>query len=158
MRHSATRFQTVVAFAVSLSILVFAGLPADARTTQYRSINLAARQTLLIEQMSTGAMLAALDVDRQAGLSQMASARGLFQRAIPQSGAAHNVHTRETATVVARQFLEELGIAPSDAAAKLRSVPADQLLDTHRQTVLKLGTSAGRRLVQPASAVPACSV
>jgi para-nitrobenzyl esterase len=76
-------------------------------------------------------------------------ARGLFQRAIPQSGAAHNVHTRETATVVARQFLEELGIQPAEAASKLRSIPADKLLDTHRQTVLKLGTRAGLLAFQP---------
>jgi len=77
------------------------------------------------------------------------AARGLFRRAIPQSGAAHNVHTRETATEVARHFLEELGIAPADAAAKLRSVPPDKLLDTHQQTVLKLGTSVGLLAFQP---------
>jgi para-nitrobenzyl esterase len=86
--------------------------------------------------MSVGTLLAA------------PAARGLFQRAIPQSGAAHNVHTRETATEVARHFLEELGISPADAA-KLREIPADKLLDTHRQTVLKLGTSVGLLAFQP---------
>jgi para-nitrobenzyl esterase len=77
------------------------------------------------------------------------AARGLFRRAIPQSGAAHNVHTRETATEVARHFLDELGIAPAEAAAKLRDIPADKLLDTHRQTVLKLGTRVGLLAFQP---------
>ncbi len=43
--------------------------------------------------MSVGTLLAA------------PAARGLFRRAIPQSGAAHNVHTRETATEVTRHFL-----------------------------------------------------
>jgi para-nitrobenzyl esterase len=77
------------------------------------------------------------------------AARGLFQRAIPQSGAAHNVHTRETATEVARHFLEALGIEPADAAAKLRAIPPDKLLDTQGQTMLKLGTSLGLLAFQP---------
>ncbi len=77
------------------------------------------------------------------------SARGLFQRAIPQSGAAHNVHTRETATEVARHFLEELGIAPEDGAVQLRRIPPDKLLDTHQQTMLKLGTRLGLLPFQP---------
>jgi para-nitrobenzyl esterase len=77
------------------------------------------------------------------------AARGLFRRAIPQSGAAHNVHSRESATEVARHFLEELGIPPADAAAKLREIPADKLLDTQQQTMLKLGTSVGLLPFQP---------
>jgi para-nitrobenzyl esterase len=87
--------------------------------------------------MSVGSLLAA------------PSARGLFRRAIPQSGAAHNAHTRETATEVARHFLGELGIEPADAAAKLRTIPPDKLLDTQQQTVLKLGTKVGLLAFQP---------
>jgi para-nitrobenzyl esterase len=79
----------------------------------------------------------------------MPAARGLFRRAIAQSGAANNVHTRETATEVARHFLEELCIEPADAASKLRVIPADKLLDTQRQTVLKLGTRVGLLAFQP---------
>jgi para-nitrobenzyl esterase len=79
----------------------------------------------------------------------MPSARGLFRRAIPQSGAAHNVHTRETASEVAEHFLETLGIAPADAAGALRDVPPDKLLDTQQQTVLKLGTRLGLLAFQP---------
>lgn len=77
------------------------------------------------------------------------SAAGLFRRAIPQSGAAHNVHTRETATEVARHFLENLGVAPEEASEKLRSIPPDKLLDTQQQTVLKLGASVGMLPFQP---------
>jgi para-nitrobenzyl esterase len=79
----------------------------------------------------------------------MPSARALFRRAILQSGAAHNVHTRETATEVARHFLEELGMAPSEATGALRALPPDKLLDTHQQTVLKLGTTLGLLAFQP---------
>jgi para-nitrobenzyl esterase len=77
------------------------------------------------------------------------SAAGLFHRAIPQSGAAHNVHSRETATEVARHFLEGLGITPDQAAGALRSIPPDKLLDTQQQTVLKLGTTLGLLPFQP---------
>jgi para-nitrobenzyl esterase len=79
----------------------------------------------------------------------MPSARGLFARAILQSGAAHNVHNRETATKVAAHFLEELGISPSEAPAKLREVPPDKLLDSHQQTMLKLGSTLGLLPFQP---------
>jgi para-nitrobenzyl esterase len=79
----------------------------------------------------------------------MPAARGLFARAIPQSGAAHNVHSRETATQVAAHFLEELGLSPSEAPRKLRDVPPDKLLDSHQQTMLKLGTNASVLPFQP---------
>jgi para-nitrobenzyl esterase len=79
----------------------------------------------------------------------MPSAHGLFAKAILQSGAAHNVHTRATASAVAEQFLAGLGVAPRDAAAVLRETPPDRLLDTHEQTVLKLGTTLGLLPFQP---------
>ena len=41
------------------------------------------------------------------------AARGLFQRAIAQSGAAHNASSRKVASKVAELFLEELGVARS---------------------------------------------
>ncbi len=79
----------------------------------------------------------------------MPSARGLFARAVAQSGAGHNVHTRETATRVARSFLDELGIAPSGAARQLRELPWRRLLDTQQQTLLKLGRGLGLLPFQP---------
>jgi para-nitrobenzyl esterase len=77
------------------------------------------------------------------------AARGLFARAIPQSGAAANVHTRESATRVAEHFVEELGVPAAGAARALRELPPDKLLDLHSQTVLKLGTSVGLLAFQP---------
>jgi para-nitrobenzyl esterase len=77
------------------------------------------------------------------------AARGLFARAIPQSGAAANVHTQEAATQVAEQFLEELGVPAAGAARSLRELPPGKLLELHDQTVLKLGTSLGVLPFQP---------
>jgi para-nitrobenzyl esterase len=71
------------------------------------------------------------------------AARGLFRRAIAQSGACHNVHTRETATRVAEHYLEQLGVRAAEAARALREVPPDKLLDTGQQSMLTLGTSLG---------------
>jgi para-nitrobenzyl esterase len=79
----------------------------------------------------------------------MPSARGLFTRAIPQSGAAHNVHTRETATLVAERLVAELGVERSRAEEALREVSPDKLLDVHQQTVLELGRTTGLLPLQP---------
>lgn len=76
-------------------------------------------------------------------------ARGLFQRAIPQSGAADNAHTRKSATQVAEHFLAELGVAAEDAARTLTKLPPDKLLDLQGQTVLELGISLGLLAFQP---------
>src|SRR5262245_2547741 len=84
-----------------------------------------------------------------ATLLGMPSARGLFARAIAQSGAAHNVHSRETATRVAEELLAELELPRARAARALRELPPDKLLDLHQQTVLRLGSSAGMLPFQP---------
>ncbi len=63
--------------------------------------------------MSVGALLAA------------PSARGLFHKAILQSGAAHIGHTRERSAKVARLFLEILGV---DDAEKLIALPHETIL------------------------------
>ena len=79
----------------------------------------------------------------------MPTARDLFARAIPQSGAAHNVHSRETATQVAERFLAELGVSPASASTDLRETSPDHLLDTQQQTMLKLGSTLGLLPFQP---------
>jgi para-nitrobenzyl esterase len=84
-----------------------------------------------------------------ATLLGMPAARGLFVRAIAQSGAAHNVHSRETATRVAEEFLAELELPRARAARALRELPPDKLLDLHQQTVLRLGSTAGLLPFQP---------
>ncbi len=54
-------------------------------------------------------------------------AQGLFQRAIPQSGAGHNGISAATAGRIAGLLLEELDVAPGDLAA-LESVSPERLL------------------------------
>lgn len=54
-------------------------------------------------------------------------ARGLFRRAIPESGAGHHNIPAEAATTIARRFLEVIEVAPGDWDA-LRAVPADRLV------------------------------
>ena len=61
-------------------------------------------------------------------------ARGLFRRAILQSGAAHNAHTAEGAELVARALLDELGLGPRDAAA-LRALPVQAILAVQQRVL-----------------------
>jgi|TARA_Y100000294_G_scaffold50643_2_gene47727 para-nitrobenzyl esterase len=67
-------------------------------------------------------------------LMTMPAARGLFQRAIPQSGAGHNGLGAETASMIGGHMLDILGVAPGDLDA-LQRVPNDILLDAQ----VKLG-------------------
>jgi para-nitrobenzyl esterase len=75
-----------------------------------------------------------------ATLLAMPAARGLFRRAIPQSGAAHHTQTHEAAGRVARTLLEELG---GIDAAKLADVPVAALLAAQARTQAKLMTGLG---------------
>jgi len=67
--------------------------------------------------MSIGALLAS------------PAARGLFERAIAQSGAAHNVHTPDAASRVARAVLDELGLSGPGAARQLRELRAERFVE-----------------------------
>ncbi len=58
------------------------------------------------------------------GLSQ---ARGLFHRAIPQSGASSTASTLERAVRLAERVCREVGVRPTDTDA-LRAVPAERFL------------------------------
>lgn len=60
-------------------------------------------------------------------LMALPSAKGLFHKAIIQSGPALQMATREDGTKTARQFLAELGLGDKDAA-KLRGVPVEKIL------------------------------
>ncbi len=62
-----------------------------------------------------------------AALLAIPRARLLFRRAILQSGAANFSHTRETASEVAKHFVEAAGIDVA-SAAKLRELPAEHIL------------------------------
>jgi para-nitrobenzyl esterase len=62
-------------------------------------------------------------------LLAMPAARGLFHKAIPQSGPGNGIYTVEQATrLVAKPMIEALGIEPTDARA-LRSVTPAQILE-----------------------------
>jgi para-nitrobenzyl esterase len=61
-------------------------------------------------------------------------ARGRFQRAIPQSGAAHNAHDPETAARVLDFFLKEVGVSELSA---LREAPLERILAAQLQCMLR---------------------
>jgi para-nitrobenzyl esterase len=74
--------------------------------------------TITIFGESAGGM----SVATQLGLP---ASKGQFKRAIAQSGAAGHVHTRETATDVARRFLEVIGL---DSIEALQQAPVADIL------------------------------
>ncbi|WP_205856174.1 carboxylesterase/lipase family protein, partial [Phytoactinopolyspora endophytica] len=78
---------------------------------------------------SAGAMLVGT-------LLAMPGARGLFRRAILQSGAGNMVFTPETAQEVSRRLAAVLGVAPERAA--IADVPVDRLLDAQLQVAADL--------------------
>ena len=71
-------------------------------------------------------------------------AKGLFAKAIPQSGAAHHAKPREEADAIARDLLAALGLdaTPSGAAA-LRELPAEAVLEAQNAIVAKHTPSGG---------------
>ena len=62
-------------------------------------------------------------------LLAMPRAKGLFRRAIPQSGAGHNGISAPTATMIAGHMLDMLGVSPGDLDALARVSP-ELLLET----------------------------
>lgn len=75
-------------------------------------------------------------------------AEGLFQRAIPQSGAAHHALPQETAEEVCRRYCAILEVSPDDAAS-LRSIPAEDMLAAQNALAAQPDTAAltGRYLM-----------
>ena len=65
-------------------------------------------------------------------LLAMPAARGLFHRAIPQSGAASNGISAPTASMIAGHMLEMIGVAPGDLEA-LDRVPSEVMLQTQQK-------------------------
>jgi para-nitrobenzyl esterase len=71
-------------------------------------------------------------------------AKGLFAKAIPQSGAAHNAKPREEADAIARDLLAALGLDATQAGAQqLRELPAEALLEAQNAIVAKHAPSGG---------------
>src|SRR5438132_925558 len=66
------------------------------------------------------------------------AAKGLFVKAIPQSGAAHHGKPADQADDVAREFLAEVGVEPgADALERLRAVPVENLLAAQANVVMR---------------------
>jgi para-nitrobenzyl esterase len=76
-------------------------------------------------------------------------ARGLFHRAVLQSGAAHNVSRPERSAEVARVFLRELGLE-SPAPGRLEQMPLGEILRAQFETTRRMGLVDGRLPWQPA--------
>ncbi len=75
-------------------------------------------------------------------------ARGLFHRAILQSGAAHNVSTPERAREVTEHFLAQLSLSRPSLDA-LAQVPLQELLEAQSRTSSDLGMVDGQLPWQP---------
>ncbi len=68
-------------------------------------------------------------------------AKGLFQRAIAQSGAAHHVLRRETGQAVGRKLALALG---ADSLEALRDLPAERILEAQNRVEAELSGSSER--------------
>ena len=84
-----------------------------------------------------------------AALLAVPAARGLFCGAIAQSGAAHNVSSREAAVRVAETFLAEVGLS-RDEATRLFDLPQLTLLQAQRKAAIKLALEHRGLPFQPA--------
>jgi len=83
-----------------------------------------------------------------ATLLAVPAAQGLFARVVLQSGAADNVHDRDTAERVAETFMKEMGLAPADLSA-LRGAPVDALLEAQERTLGALARDVAGLAFQP---------
>jgi len=82
--------------------------------------------------MSVGSLLA------------LPAAKGMFHKAIPQSGAAHTALPLERAVMISEHFLDILGVKPEDASA-LRSIAPERLLDAASELTVR-GTTTVREI------------
>jgi para-nitrobenzyl esterase len=72
------------------------------------------------------------------------AAKGLFVKAIPQSGAAHHARPTDVATDVARKFLAEAGLsADADGVAQLQELPIETLMAAQASLLPKTAASGG---------------
>lgn len=83
-----------------------------------------------------------MSVGTQLGLP---ASKGLFRRAIAQSGAAGHVHDRDSATKVARRMLEVLGVG-DDEVSKLQDLPVEDILAAQDKVNLERSDIAGAGL------------
>ncbi|MCY4517782.1 MAG: carboxylesterase/lipase family protein [Acidimicrobiaceae bacterium] len=84
-------------------------------------------------------------------LMAMPAAKGLFQGAIPQSGAAHNGLSADTASLISGYVLDAVGVKPGDTDA-LAAVSNDALLAAQIDVVDDLGATRNPEKYREAAA------
>jgi para-nitrobenzyl esterase len=88
-----------------------------------------------------------------AALLCMPAARGLFHRAISQSGAATFTTRPEQAVELSSRLLDRLGIRDGDGA-RLRELPAEDIIEAHEHVGADLGIRSGLGPVVDGSTLP----
>lgn len=83
-----------------------------------------------------------------AALLAMPAAKGLFSRAIMQSGAAQTLSS-EQGKAIAATLLEELGITPGGDTGLLHTLPTDQLIEAAGRVMMKITGGSMGMLYQP---------
>ena len=76
------------------------------------------------------------------------AARGLFHKAILQSGAAHNISTEDKAARVAEYFIDALEVHDA-TPEKLLDLPITQLMQAQARTTFRIGLEDGMMAWQP---------
>ncbi len=76
------------------------------------------------------------------------AARGLFHKAILQSGAAHNISTEDKAARVAEYFIDALEVH-DPTPEKLLDLPVTQLMQAQARTTFRIGLEDGMMAWQP---------
>jgi para-nitrobenzyl esterase len=74
------------------------------------------------------------------------AARGLFHKAIPQSGACQSVHQRDEALAITNGILQHLGLASPDVA-KLREVSVEKILAAQQMLSIQQMAGGGAQLL-----------
>jgi para-nitrobenzyl esterase len=83
----------------------------------------------------------------------MPEARGLFHRAVVQSGSHLHAWAPDAATANAAKLVEAVGLEPGDAA-RIRDVPVDDLVAAYRRTVRRRGGRVAFSPVADGGALP----
>ena len=86
-------------------------------------------------------------------LLAMPSARGLFQRAVLQSGTANRLGDATAGDRLTDALLRELGLPAGDPSA-LRDVPAGRIVATQARAVARVGADRGFRPLLDAASLP----
>ena len=78
-------------------------------------------------------------------LQAMPSAKGLFKRGIIQSGSFRRITSGEYGQQLGRNFLEELGVKPAEADAKLGTFTYKELREAGNRAIARMKAAPGER-------------